>query len=204
MHRPTRRAVTRWLLPGLAVAAVTAVAAATALHLHVVDVGPQPPAAAPASSPMAAAGSADQFRYLSAQTSNSCGLQPAVVMSYSDGQRIQGSCCNPMDMAKYSKQVLGLRPYASISRVPQDPYDVPASLAKQLLEDDQAIHLAATEQAVYDQAMPMTDDKAPCCCHCWRWNMTEGLAKYLISQLSWQASEVAHVVDLVNGCGGAA
>jgi hypothetical protein len=149
-------------------------------------------------------GTAAAFHVLAAEKSNSCGLQPATVMGYPDGQHIQGSCCNPMDMGKYTMQVQGLRPYASISRIPQDPYDVPASLAKQLLTDDTTITLSKVQQAVYDQAMAMTEDKGPCCCHCWRWNATEGLAKYLIANRAWPARDVARVADLVNGCGGAA
>lgn len=211
MHRLTYRPTTAWVLVAIVVTLLATVAVAVSLHFHLVDgapgaasvqaipgVGGSNPAAAPAT------GSAAKFRFLAAQTSNSCGLQQSTVMSYADGQRIQGSCCNPMDMGKYSIQTRGLRQYAAITRIPQDPYDVPASLAKQLLGDDQAIHLNATQQGVYDQAMTMTKDKAPCCCHCWRWDATAGLAKYLISERSWRASDVAHVVDLVNGCGGPA
>lgn len=210
MHRLIPDSKLRRLLTGVAVMAIVAVGTGTALHVHVIDVGPSAPAMnasggrGSASTPAAPAGSAERFHFLAAQTSSSCGLQPSTVMSYADGARIQGSCCNPMDMGKYSRQVDGLRQYAPISRIPQDPYDVPASVAKQLLNDDQAIHLTSAQQAVYDTAMTMTDDKGPCCCHCWRWNATEGLARYLIADRAWAAADVARVVNLTNGCGGPA
>ena len=213
-HRRTHRLASllrpRWLVLAAGVGAVTAVAIAASLHVHVVDVGPSAPAmdasraGGPAAAPTPPAGSAARFQFLAAQTSNSCGLQPSTVMSYADSARIQGACCNPMDMAKYSMQVQGLREYASIPRILQDPYDVPAALAKQLLTDDQTIHLTSAQQAVYDHAMTMTDDKGPCCCHCWRWNATEGLARYLIADRAFAAADVARVVDLTNGCGGPA
>ena len=209
MHWPTRRPRTRWLLCGVAVTGL--VIAAVAITLRVVNVMPGATSAhvaAPMKTPVpqqaAAPGSAAEYRFLSTQTSNACGLLPSTVMSYGDAVRIQGSCCSPMEMAKYSMQVQGLRQYAAIARIPSDPYDVPASQAKQLLADDETIHLSSAQQAVYDQAMTMTDDKGPCCCHCWRWNATEGLGRYLIAEQRWSAPDVARVVDLVNGCGGPA
>ena len=54
-------------------------------------------------------------------------------MSYSDSTRIQGACCNPMDMVTYQQQVRGLHDFAGVTAIPSDPYDVPAALAKQLL-----------------------------------------------------------------------
>src|SRR5712691_6864105 len=149
-----------------------------------------------------APGTAQEFHYLAAQSSNYCSLWPEAIASYSRSGRLQGSCCNPMDLATYQAQVRELKQYGDIVVIPPDPYDVPVPLAKQLLVYDQSIHLAAAEQSVYDQAMNMTPDKGPCCCKCWRWDADAGLAKYLITERHFGARQVATVVALVNGCGG--
>ena len=154
------------------------------------------------STPPFAPGSPAEFAYLSHQTSNACGLEQATVVGYPDSMRLQGSCCNPMDMAKYTAQVQGLQRYATIDAVPVDPYDIPVPLAKRLLGYEHSIRLTPREQATFRRAMHMTADKGPCCCHCWRWHTTTGLAKYLIVEQRFAARDIAHVVDLVNGCGG--
>jgi len=153
------------------------------------------------------AGSPEKFAFLSGQGAprsvvNNCGLQPSAVEAMPDDARIQGSCCQAMDLKRYQEQVEGLKKYADIPQVPSDPYDVPISLVKQLLEYDRTIQLTADEQAIYDQASQMADDKGPCCCKCWRWYAYEGQAKYLISRLHWSAEQVATLWDTEEGCGG--
>ena len=37
--------------------------------------------------------------------------------------------------------------------------------------------------------MGMTTDGGPCCCQCWRWYMTEGLAKFLITEHDMPADD---------------
>lgn len=120
-----------------------------------------------------------------------------------DDARIQGSCCSPMDLHRYQEQVAGLKQYADIHQIPSDPYDVPVSLAKQLFEYQKSIQLTPDQQAVYDQAMQLSEEGGPCCCRCWRWTAFEGQAKYLISELNWSAQQVAELWDLEDGCGGA-
>jgi hypothetical protein len=149
-----------------------------------------------------AAGSATRFAYLAAHHSNYCNLDPATVAGYPDDQRMQGACCDPMDMNKYDHQVAKLRRYASIGKIPTDPYDIQAGQAKHLLAYDRTITLTGPDQATFDAAMQMTDDHGPCCCQCWRWYMTEGLDKYLITSRHLAASQVADITELVNGCGG--
>lgn len=148
------------------------------------------------------AGSVEKFDYLSQQRSSSCSLQPETVLTYADEMRLQGSCCSPMDLGSYQAQVAGLEAYSDIAQIPNDPYDVPASLAKELLEYQRDIQLTAPQQAVYDQAMSLSDEGGPCCCRCWRWYAFEGLAKYLITQRSWNAQQIADLWGLVDGCGG--
>ena len=147
-------------------------------------------------------GSSTRFAYLASRDSNYCSLDPYTVIDYPDDHRMQGACCDAMDMDKYRQQVAGLEKYASIPEVPKDPYDIEAELAKQLLAYDRNITLTGADQATYAAAMQMTEAKGPCCCQCWRWYMTEGLAKFLISVRRLPAAQVAEVVDLVNGCGG--
>lgn len=114
-------------------------------------------------------GSTSKFRFLAGQTSNRCNLQPGALVALPARMRLQGSCCAPMDLAAYQKQVRGLRTYRRTAEIPSDPYDVPVSLAKRLLAYDRAIHLTPGQAWVYRQAMRMSHQKGPCCCRCWRW-----------------------------------
>lgn len=147
-------------------------------------------------------GSDAAFYHLSSQHTNYCSLDRSTVMSDPSGMRLQGACCNPMDRAKYRFQVAGLRAFISNSDIFHDPYDVPVSLAKRLLAYDTTLVLTPAQQAAYDRAISLTDDQGPCCCQCWRWYMTRGLAKSLISQHGGSPATVAKVIDLTNGCGG--
>ena len=189
---------TRRVFLAVATALVLTVAVSILVGFKAFSFVTPPSSAAPIDSP----GSPSRFAYLAAQRSNSCGLQPEIVMSYDDSDRLQGSCCNPMDMAKYEWQVSGLRRYADIDAVPVDPYDIPVSLAKRLLGYERSIALDAGQQRTFDDAMRQTRDGAPCCCQCWRWHTTTGLAKYLIVARGVAAVELAKLVDLLNGCGG--
>ena len=148
------------------------------------------------------AGSDAMFQHLAQQHSNYCSLDQATVERDPSGAHLQGSCCSAMDAAKYRYQVAQLKRYATMRQIPADPYDIQVSLAKTLLVYDHTVGLSATDHAEYTRAMSITADKGPCCCHCWRWYMTEGLAKYLISERHMPAPQLAKIVDLVNGCGG--
>src|SRR5258708_15180444 len=191
------------LLPLVALV-IVGIGGATLLGFKVFDFNPAQSSGSSKPTQMAnmVAGSPEQFHYLAAQSSNFCGLQQGTVMSYRVSTRIQGACCSPMDMTTYKAQVAGLRGFSDVAVIPPDPYDVPAALAKQLLGYDRSIKLTAGEQPVFDQAMALTPDKAPCCCKCWRWYAHEGLARYLIHTRHWDAQKGGKVVALVNGCGG--
>jgi hypothetical protein len=191
------------LLPLVALV-IVGIGGATLFGFKVFDFNPAQPSASSNATPMAntVAGSPEKFHYLATQSSNFCGLQQGTVMSYSDSTRIQGACCNPLDMSTYNSQVTGLQAFSDVPVIPPDPYDVSAALAKQLLGYDRSIKLTADEKTVFDQAMALTPDKAPCCCKCWRWYAHEGLARYLIHTRHWDAQKVGKVVTLVNGCGG--
>ena len=180
------------------VAVLSVVGLAAVQGVHLFETGNPPATQASGSEP----GTAAAFAQLSGQHSNYCSLSADKVMGYADDARLQGACCSAMDMAKYEWQVDSLRRYSSMQEIPQDPYDISVAQAKELLGYDGALSLTAVQQQVYDTAMGMTDDKAPCCCQCWRWYMTRGLAKFLIINHSMGAQEVAAIVDLVNGCGG--
>lgn len=107
-----------------------------------------------------------------------------------------------MDRHRYQEQVEGLKKYADTPQIPSDPYDVPVKLAKQLFEYQKTIQLTPDQQAIYDQAMQISEEGGPCCCRCWRWFAFEGQAKYLITELDWSAQQVAELWDLEDGCGG--
>lgn len=103
---------------------------------------------------------AAKFDVLSKKGNSSCS---AVFMESIDGMadtdQLQGSCCSPMDMHRYSEQVTGLQKYKDIKEIPSDPYDINAGLAKQMIAyyDTQ---LTPDEQKAYDYAMANSMKKA--------------------------------------------
>ena len=107
-----------------------------------------------------------------------------------------------MDFHRYQEQVEGLKKYSDVEVIPEDPYNIPVALAKQLFEYQQTVTLNEEQQAIYDSAMEMSDEGGPCCCKCWRWTAFEGLAKYLITEESFDGQEVAELWDMLDGCGG--
>lgn len=145
---------------------------------------------------------ATQFNYLSKNGNSSCSASfKDSIQSMPDSARLQGSCCSPMSMHRYSEQVEGLKKYKDIPEIPSDPYDIEAVLAKKLMAhyDDQ---LTPEEQQVYDYAMQNSSEKGPCCCKCWRWYVYGGLGKYLIKNYQFTGEQVTEVWNLSDGCGG--
>src|SRR5262245_8269436 len=125
---------------------------------------------------------------------NSIGTMPA------EG-RLQGSCCAPMDEARYRQQLEGLKKYADIAEVPPDPYDIPASLASKLM-GYYDLALNKEEQAAYDYAMEHSDMEGPCCCKCWRWKVYGGVGKYLIQTRHFTGQQLNGLWNVGQGCGG--
>jgi hypothetical protein len=123
-------------------------------------------------------------------------------MSYPPGQRLQGSCCSPMNLTRYERQVAALRRYAAIPQIPSDPYDIPAGLAQRLVRYQRSIQLTSAQRGVYQAAMQQTSEHGPCCCHCWRWTAFGGLSEYLITQRHWPAGRLAALIGDLDGCGG--
>lgn len=142
-----------------------------------------------------------KFALLSNANTNFC-AGPNFIELKADDERLQGSCCSKMDFHRYSEQVEGLKKYAHIDKIPSDPYDIPVSLAKELLQYKKTIQLTLEQQMIYDEAMEMSHEGGPCCCKCWRWDAFEGLAKYLITEYGFNSEQIADVWDLADGCGG--
>lgn len=142
-----------------------------------------------------------KFNELSNANSNLC-AGPSFINRKSDGDMIQGSCCSAMDFHRYKEQIEGLKKYSKIDKIPVDPYDMPVSLAKELLNYQKTIDLTREQQSVYDEAMKLSHEGGPCCCKCWRWHAFEGQAKYLITEHNFNAEQIAEVWDLEDGCGG--
>ncbi len=142
-----------------------------------------------------------RFEQLNGANTNFCAGPD--ILERTSTARLQGACCGAMDFHRYTEQVEGLKKYASFDMIPADPYDIPVSLAEELLELRETIKLTAEQQAVYDKAAKLSHEGGPCCCKCWRWYAFEGLAKYLIVEHDFSAEKIAEVWDLENGCGGA-
>ena len=142
-----------------------------------------------------------KFFLLSSARTNLCS-SPNFLDSQDDGNMLQGSCCSPMDFDTYVEQIEGLKKYSSINVIPSDPYDIPVSLAKKLIDYDKTMTLNPQQQMVYDKAMKMSAEGGPCCCKCWRWYAFDGQAKYLIKNLDYTEKQIAEVWNLEDGCGG--
>ena len=150
---------------------------------------------------------AAQFDYLSKNSNSSCsGSFKDSIANMPDDARLQGSCCSPMSMHRYSEQVEGLKKFKSvadqnIAEIPDDPYDIEAGLAKKLMSYYD-MELMSEEQKAYDYAMQNSSEKGPCCCKCWRWYVYGGLGKYLIRNHGFTGEQVTQVWNLSDGCGG--
>jgi hypothetical protein len=116
--------------------------------------------------------------------------------------KLQGSCCAPMDEARYRQQIDGLKKYSDIAEVPPDPYDIPAPLAHKLI-GYYDLALNKDEQGAYDYAMEHSDMQGPCCCKCWRWKVYGGLGKYLIHTRNYTGQQLTDLWNVAQGCGGA-
>jgi hypothetical protein len=143
-----------------------------------------------------------RFAVLSQAHSNRCGMPASAIAAMHASARLQGACCFPMNYGSYVAQVRELHQrYATVDVIPNDPYDIPVSLAKRLI-GYQRIHLTLTEQRVYKLAVPLSDTNGPCCCPCWRWTAFGGQAKYLIARRGYTSRQIADVWSLEEGCGG--
>jgi hypothetical protein len=142
-----------------------------------------------------------RFALLSGAKTNACS-GPGFIDDKQDGDRLQGSCCSPMDFHRYTEQVEGLKEYAYIDKIPKDPYDISSELAKDLLGYQKDLQLTSEQQKVFDEAVGLSPGGGPCCCKCWRWFAFEGLTKYLIINHNFESEEIAELWELIDGCGG--
>jgi hypothetical protein len=93
-----------------------------------------------------------QFEFLSKNGNVECSAKfEAAIATMPADARLQGSCCAPMDEARYFQQIKGIRKYADISEVPPDPYDIPAGMAQKLMPYYN-LRLNRTEKIAYDGA----------------------------------------------------
>jgi hypothetical protein len=143
-----------------------------------------------------------RFEFLGTHGNSNCSAKfLADIPNMTPVARLQGSCCSPMSLHRYGEQVAALGKFATISIIPPDPYDVNAGLAQELLAAYD-LPLTAEQQAAYDYAMANSDEKGPCCCRCWRWNVFGGLGKLLLRDHGFTGEQLVEVWDLSNGCGG--
>ena len=154
---------------------------------------------------------AAKFDYLSKNGNSSCSASfRNSISSMPDDERLRGSCCSPMSIHRYSEQVEGLEKFKSAirpldelgaSKIPDDPYDIEAGLAKELISYYD-MELTPDEQKAYDYAMQNSSEKGPRCCKCWRWYVYGGLGKYLIKNHGFTGEQLTQVWNLSDGCGG--
>jgi hypothetical protein len=145
----------------------------------------------------------ERFDYLSTHGNSNCStafMNSIATMPVT--ARLQGSCCDPMDLKRYAHQVEGLKKYSDVAEIPTDPYDIPAGLAQKALASYDA-ELTPEQQKAYEYAMANSEEKGPCCCKCWRWHAFGGLAKLLIRDHHFTGEQVTEVWNLSDGCGGA-
>ena len=150
----------------------------------------------------APAGSEERFQFLSEHGNSNCSEAfLASIPKMSAMERLQGSCCAPMEKERYREQVEGLKDFSADVEIPPDPYDIPAGLAQKALANYDLV-LTPEEQKAYDYAMANSAEEGPCCCKCWRWKVYGGLAKYLIRTKHFTGPQVTQVWNLSDGCGG--
>ncbi|HJU19245.1 MAG TPA: hypothetical protein VJ770_22555 [Stellaceae bacterium] len=143
-----------------------------------------------------------RFAYLSTHGNSNCSQSfMDSIASMPPGARLQGSCCNPMVLQRYIKQVEGLKRYANVPEIPPDPYNIEAGLARKMMAAYD-VKLTPKQQAAYAYAMQHSEEKGPCCCKCWRWHAYGGLAKLLIRSRGFTGPQVTEVWNLSDGCGG--
>lgn len=143
-----------------------------------------------------------KFQVLASEGNSSCsGTFTDSISAMSDNSRLQGSCCSAMSWHRYQEQVEGLKKYSNIKEIPPDPYDINASLAKEM-KSHYEDKLTAEQQKAYDYAMKNSNEKGPCCCKCWRWYVYGGLAKFLIAEKGFTGEQITEVWNLSDGCGG--
>jgi hypothetical protein len=146
----------------------------------------------------------ERFKVLSQQGNVECSVQfEKLIGTMGPDGRLQGSCCAPMDEARYLQQIEGLKKYNDIAEVPPDPYDISARLAHTLM-GYYTLTLNKDEQAAYDYAMQHSDMQGPCCCKCWRWKVYGGLGKYLIRTRHYTGQQLTDLWNVGQGCGGPA
>ncbi len=104
-----RRHAVRW---AVGLTATLAITGTSLLGIKVLGAGSPRPSTAQGRGP----GTPQEFRYLAARSSNYCSLRPEAIASYARSGRLQGSCCNPMDLATYQAQVRELQRYRGTSR----------------------------------------------------------------------------------------
>ncbi len=133
------------------------------------------------------------------------GAQQVVKMSESE-HNLGGQCCGALKKVEsYNLQLEALSNFikdnGNIELIPKDPYDVPVSHAKKLIQLDKDIVLSADQQQIYDEAMQMSHHGGPCCCKCWKWYVMSGLGKKLIVDYGWNAAKLAELWDTSSSCG---
>lgn len=191
-----------WKSHARLIAAGLALVALVALGLALIAGGGGGAQPGPASSSAGNASALDErFAALSSAESNRCDLGAAELRQMRDKMRLRGSCCFPMDEARYEQQLRDLGRYRGSRIVPEDPYDIPVAMAKRLLAY-RDIALDKREQAAYQRATELSELGGPCCCPCWRWQAFKGQASFLLARREWSARQVAKLWDAEEGCGG--
>lgn len=144
-------------------------------------------------------GTYERFLVLSEGKTNFC-AGPNIVEKV-DSERLQGSCCSPMDFHRYEEQIESLKKYSDYKVIPTDPYDVSKEWAKEFIEFYDT-KLTDEQQKIYDEAVEVSHEGGPCCCKCWHWYAYGGLAKHLIINENFTSEQIAEVWDISDACGG--
>jgi len=117
-----------------------------------------------------------------------------------DGLYLGGQCCGAMkDLTEYNEELKNLQQYSNIPDVPMNPYKTPIAIAKKWIDYDNATILTPQEQTIMDQAMKLSKE-GPCCCKCWHYFVNEGIAKKMILNYHYTASQVAAYWDTSSIC----
>jgi len=133
------------------------------------------------------------------------GPKQVLAMSTSE-ENLGGQCCEALtSFEAYKLQLKAIerfmQEHGGEDLIPPDPYDVPVDVAQKLTQLDNDIVLSQEQQVIFDEAVAMSHHGGPCCCKCWKWYVMSGLAKKLIVDEGWDASQIAEMWDISSSCG---
>lgn len=141
-------------------------------------------------------------QYASGNLGGSCIGPSAFLNADGSGPNLGGQCCGALkNVSKYEAHLAAMKEYTFNPDSPPDHFNVSISLVKKLIQYDKDAVLTPEQQAVYNEALTISEE-GPCCCKCWHWYVNSALAKEFIVNYNFTAKQVADYWEESDICGG--